>query len=420
VNAARHSLAALTAALAAPLAGAVLLLRPHWRRDLRERLGALPRRPPGGIWVHAASVGEIQAASRLVDRLHKGGHAVFTSTVTLSGRDVMRRTRPEVPCHLAPLDHPWCVEAALARVQPAALVFIETELWPSWIAAARRHDIPVVLISARLSDRSFPRYRRLRWWIRRTLRRFSAIGARSFDDGERFIALGCTPEQIVVTGDLKLETDEAPRSLAVDLDAALGELPLFVAGSTHRGEEEAALGALDAAERAGIETALVLAPRHLERVAEVERRVRAAGRTLHRRTALAGARLAPGQVLLLDTLGELSPIYARARVAFVGGSLVPIGGHNLLEPIWAGCPVLFGPHTANVRQTVEILAQAEAARRIEDAAGLARAVVALLADPATARARGEAGRLALLSHRGSAARSAELIEAALAGEPARS
>ena len=172
---------------------------------LRERLGALPGLPPGAIWVHGASVGEILAASRLVDRLRKGGHAVVTSTVTLAGREVMRRTRPDVPCHLAPLDHPWCVDAALSRVRPAALVLIETELWPSWLAAAERRGIPVALVSGRISDRSYPRYQR----VRRDHRARAAAdrGARRphRGDAERFLALGAPPARVRVTGDLKLE-----------------------------------------------------------------------------------------------------------------------------------------------------------------------------------------------------------------------
>jgi 3-deoxy-D-manno-octulosonic-acid transferase len=388
---------------------------------LRERLGERPGLPPGAIWVHAASVGEILAAGRFVDRLQKGGHAVVASAATLAGREVMRRTRPDVPCHLAPLDHPWCVEAALSRVRPAALVLIETELWPSWLAAAERREVPVALVSGRISDRSYPRYRRLRRIIAPALRRIAALGARTDADAERFIALGASPARVSVTGDLKLEAGETGRPLAPELVRVLGVSPLIVAGSTHPGEELAALSALAQAEQAGIPAALVLAPRRLERADEIAQIVGTQSRSLRRRTRLGASPLRPGEVLLLDSLGELAPLYAHAEVAFVGGSLVPVGGHNVLEPVFAGRPVLFGPHTENAPHAAEILEAVGAGVRVADAGALARALVSLLADPREARRRGEAGRRALAAHRGSAERAAELTEALLArdaaGEP---
>ena len=409
----RHSLAALAAVAAAPVALPALALRPDWRVGWRERLGAVPRRPPGSIWIHGASVGEILAASRLVDRLRKEGFQVGASTWTRTGRDVMRRTRPDVPCQLAPLDHPWCVDAALTRVAPAALVLIETELWPCWIAAAARRDIPVVLVSGRLSDRSYPRYRRLAPIVRPALRRLAAIGARTAGDRERFIALGAAPERVGISGDLKLELDAAPRPAAPDLTAALGDTRLIVAGSTHPGEERAALEALAQVERAGLAAALVLAPRHLERTAEVEGLARAAGRSVRRRTRLGEAPLRSGDVLVLDTLGELASLYPLSDVAFVGGTLAPVGGHNVLEPVLARRPVVYGPHTANVRHAVEILEASGAGHRLRDAHDLGPTAVAWLGDPESARARGEAGWRALERHLGAAERAASLVLEAL-------
>jgi 3-deoxy-D-manno-octulosonic-acid transferase len=378
-----------------------------------ERLGLHPRRPPGAVWVHAASVGEILAALRLVDELVGAGHAVVTSTVTPSARELMRRQRPELPCHLAPLDHPWCVETAFARVRPAALVLIETELWPCWIAAASRLRIPVLLVSGRVSDRSYPRYRRLGWIIRPTLARLHAIGARSDADALRFCALGARPETLSVTGDLKLEVDPVPAVLAPDLERLLGSAPLIVAGSTHVGEEEAVLAALTLAESGGLAAALVLAPRHGARAAEVARLVRRKGRRLRRRTSAGESPLGAGEVLLLDTLGELPALWRRADVAFVGGTLVGVGGHNVLEPVSSARPVLFGPYTANVRPAAERRAAAGAGIRVADAAALGPALCALLRDPVEARRRGQRGREALLAHRGSAARCAALIASVL-------
>jgi 3-deoxy-D-manno-octulosonic-acid transferase len=407
-----HALSALAALALAPVAAGALALRPAWRVGLRERLGAQPGQPPGAVWVHGASVGEILAASRLVDRLQRGGRAVVSSTVTLAGRDVMRRARPEIPCHLAPIDHPWCVASALSRIHPAALVLIETELWPNWLAAAERRGIPVALVSGRVSDHSYPRYLRLQRIIAPALRRIAAIGARTASDAERFLALGAPRERVHVTGDLKLEPAADAAPLAPDLARVLGGAPLFVAGSTHAGEESAALAALARIERDGLAAALVLAPRRVERAGEVVRIVRASSRSVRRRTALGAAPLQAGEVLVLDSVGELAPVYARAQVAFVGGTLVPIGGHTRLAPVFAGRPVLFGPRTENARQAVEILEASGAGRRVADADELARALAALLRDPGEARRRGEEGDARC--HRTAAARArCRLIEALL-------
>jgi len=414
VGAARQAGAALTAVVGAPVGAAALLARPRLWSGLPERLGVWPRLPQGGVWVHASAVGEIRAASRLVDLLRKRDRIVCTSTWTLPGRAAMRRWRPAVPCHLAPIDHPWCVDIALARVAPALLVLVETELWPSWIAAAQRCGIPVVIVSGRLSDRSFPRYRRFAPLLAKTLGRLRAVGARSEVDAERFRNLGTPTERVTVTGDLKLDLADAPPPLAPDLDALLRNTRFWVAGSTHAGEETPVAEAFEAALRAGHPHALVVAPRHPPRAGEVERLMRRRGHRTCRRSRTGAAPLVPGDVLVLDTVGELASVYARADAAFVGGSLVPIGGHNVLEPASAGRPVLYGPHTRNVGPPVEILEAAGAAHRVANAQELGRALIGLLADPGAARARGEAGRAALAEHRGSADRALALIEAALA------
>jgi len=413
-----HSVAALTALVGAPLLGGVALLRPRWRTGLPERLGAHPasgaaRRP---IWVHAASVGEVTAALPLLDALCEHGHAVVLSTMTTTGRAVARAARPALATGLAPLDHPWTVARALARVRPRALVFVETELWPSWVRAADEREIPALVVSGRLSERSFARWQRASGLLRPTLARFAAIAARSEADAARFVALGASPERVSVCGDLKLDAP-APRPAAPDLEATLGTTPLVVAGSTHEGEEAAALAALDALERAGLVAALVIAPRHPERFERAAQIIQGAGRSLHRRSVPTRRVLAAGEVLLLDTLGELASLYAHARVAFVGGTLVPIGGHNVLEPALAGCPVLFGPHVESSRESAALLLAADAAQQVPDAAALATALVEMLATPARAALLGARGRAAVAAHRGATERSVALIERVLGAAP---
>jgi 3-deoxy-D-manno-octulosonic-acid transferase len=317
---------------------------------------------------------------------------------------------PELPCAIAPLDHPWCVATALSRVEPKLLALVETELWPTWIAATKRRGIPIVVVSGRLSDRSFPRYRRVRRLLGPTLRRLDAVGARSDLDAARFIELGVPEERVCVTGDLKLEPQEGVATLAMDLVRALSEVPVIVAGSTHPGEEEPAHQALIACERAGLRAALVIAPRHPKRADQLQRELRAAGRRVRRRSRLEGPPLESGEILLLDTLGELPAVYAAASAAFVGGSLSPVGGHNLIEPIFAGCPVVFGPHVHNVRVHAELAETSGAGVRVENVEQLSAAIVEALRDPEARRKRVAKGQEALAAHRGTARRTAMLID----------
>jgi 3-deoxy-D-manno-octulosonic-acid transferase len=225
-------------------------------------------------------VGEARVVLRLVDALAAEGQAVVASTTTATGRALLRQERPDLVSGLAPLDHPWLVTRALQRLQPSQLVLVETELWPCLIQAAAAREIPVVVVSGRISDRSWPRYQRAGRWLAPTLGRLAAVGARSDLDAERFERLGVAPDRIVVTGDLKLEPPLHPPRLAADLEAAIQGPPLFVAGSTHEGEERAALDALDRAEAHGHSLALVLAPRHPQRNERVAELVRARGRSL--------------------------------------------------------------------------------------------------------------------------------------------
>jgi 3-deoxy-D-manno-octulosonic-acid transferase len=407
----RHSAAALSAALGAPVAAGALALQPRWRANWRERIGAGPI-AQDAIWVHAASVGEVSASARLVERLRADGHSLALSTTSPTGRALCAQLHPGIAHRLAPLDHPWCVDAVMRRARPRALVLVETELWPVWIAACARRGVPVVVVSGRISDRSLPRYRWLGSWVARALSSLSAVGARTEQDRERFVALGAVPDRVRVTGDLKLDPP-AVSALAPDLAAWIGDAPLVVAGSTHPGEEEMLLDAQRAWEAAGQRAALILAPRRPQRAGEVLALARRAGRRAALRSDLGAAGLAAGDVGVLDTMGELAALYARAAIAYVGGTLVPVGGHNLLEPAAAGAPAVYGGELSNVRHAAALLEASGAGQRVADARALAAALTAALADPGAARARGDAGRAALAAHRGSSERSAELVLAAI-------
>ncbi len=406
-----HSLAAVAALVLGLPALLILALRARTRAGLSQRLGWVTPSPPpaaGCVWIHAASVGETLAALRLVDVLSAQGRGVCLSTNTRTARDLARSRRPALPAVLAPLDHPWCVSAWLRRVRPAALVTVETELWPVRLAVLSARGLPVAMVSARLSPRSLTAYTRLPGVFRRAAQRLAAVGARSDEDAGRFGVLGVPPSRVRVTGDLKLEPPDTPPPLPPDLAAALDAVPIVVAASTHEGEEAVAVDCLDAATRAGLRAALVVAPRHPPRFEAVAAQLAARG-PLRRRSALGAGPLGPGELLLLDSLGELPSVFARAAVAFVGGSLVDRGGHNVLEPLQSGCPVLVGPHTTNVDHVLRLLRDSGAVRSVRDGPELVAAVLAVLRDPEPARARAEGGRRLLESQRGAAERSARLV-----------
>ena len=274
----------------APAAALYLALRPAWRRAFGERLGWGGVWPRADIWLHAASVGEAQAAVRLADALAGRGHRLLVSTATPAGRSTWGRLRRELPLRYAPLDHPWSTGRVLERVRPRAIALVESELWPAWIAAARRRGIPVAVVSARMSSRSFARYRKLRWLAAGTFGRLGAVGARSGEDAERFRSLGVAPERLRVTGDLKFDPPSPAPAAAPELARLLGATRPLFAASTRPGEEEILLDALSQLSRRRPETRLVLALRHLDRIPAVERSVRRRGVPLLRRSELDRAR----------------------------------------------------------------------------------------------------------------------------------
>ncbi|MCG8589331.1 MAG: 3-deoxy-D-manno-octulosonic acid transferase [Proteobacteria bacterium] len=403
----QHSVAALTAALAAPVGLAALAVRPRWRTGLRERLGSFPAVSGERLWLHAASVGEVRAVLPLIERLQDQGRAFVLTTTTLAGREVARAALPGVACALAPLDHPWCVERMLRRVRVAALVLVETEVWPQWVAAAGRHELPAIVVSGRLSDRSFPRYARWRRLLGGTWRRLAAVGARSERDAERFRALGVAPERVSVTGDLKLDPGRSPAEAAPELVRALAGHVVVVGASTHAPEEEVLLEAFAASDSRA--ATLVLAPRRLERAPELVRQAAERGLPVALRTALVGTRLDPGGVLVLDTFGELAALYRLACWTFVGGTLAPVGGHNVLEPIWGGSFVRYGPELANVRESARILEAVGGGRGVADAKELAEGLEAALREPEAQRERAEAALRALEPHRTSVSATLDLL-----------
>ncbi len=369
-----------------------------------ERLRPLPRMPAGTVWVHAASVGEAEAAAPLVARLVERGVPVIATALTVTGRARLRAVLPRVRSRLAPLDLPGLVHLSLARAHISVLVLTETELWPNLISAATSRGARVIIASGRLSDRSFPRYRWFAPFFTPLLEKLHAVGARAELDRGRFVALGAPEARTSVVGDLKLDRPAAPQPSQALRDA-LGPGPFLVGGSTHPGEEEALVSAWQRlrANRAP-ELRLVLVPRHPERVPEVARTARRNGA----RTGLRSQGAADADVVIVDSVGELAILYHLAELVFVGGSLAPVGGHNLVEPVQAGRVAVHGPNTQNQRTQEALLAPLGVLRRVENAAALERALLELWLQPDRNAAAREAAKR-LDEHRGAADRVLRLV-----------
>jgi 3-deoxy-D-manno-octulosonic-acid transferase len=396
-----------------------LRVRGYWQH-VGERYGFGPALPPGGVWIHAVSVGEVQAAASLVRELQarRPGLPVVVTTFTPTGRERAQSLLGDAVAHrYIPFDLPFSVPRFFDRVRPRLAVIVETELWPNLFHQCGRRGVPLVLASARVSPRSVRRYRRLARFFRDTLANGIVIGAQSAADAERFLAIGANPRNTHVTGNLKFDYSlphDVPAS-AHALRKELGERrPVWVAGSTHEGEEEIVLAAHAAIRARHPEALLVLVPRKPQRFEAVGALLRHAGVSHVSRST--GDAVEPAtQVLLVDRLGELVLFYGAADVAFVGGSLVPIGGHNLLEPAALARPVLTGPYTSNAVGITELLTESGAAHVVHDATELATRVGDYFADAAAAKHDGRIGLATLESNRGSLARLISLVEPLLDG-----
>jgi 3-deoxy-D-manno-octulosonic-acid transferase len=380
------------------------------------RLGLTPLDRPL-IWVHAVSVGEVLAVSRLVKTLDAAlpEYLIVVSTTTRTGQALARERFGANRVFYCPLDLPWAVRAYLQALQPRLLILAETEFWPNLLSGCYRRKIPVAVVNARVSDRSWPRYRRLRWLWRPFLSPLSRVLAQSENDAARLKAIGCRPERVAVAGNLKFDVRAAEEGEATRLLQALAAgLRLVVAGSTLEGEEAALLEAWPRLLAADPRLAMVLGVRHPERFEAVAALLKDSGIAWVRRSEWRNQPaemlkpLRGGQIVLLDTIGELASVYSLAAVAFVGGSLLPAGGHNPLEPAQFGVPIVIGPHFANFRAITEDLL-AHQAVRIAAKEDLAAALIELLEDGSAAEAMGERARQVFLSQAGATGRTVDAL-----------
>jgi 3-deoxy-D-manno-octulosonic-acid transferase len=398
-----------------------------YREGLAQRLGRVPRslistsfvdRPL--IWLHAVSVGEVLAVTRLVKELESvlPGYLIVVSTTTRTGQALARERFESTRVFYCPLDLPWAVHAYLDALQPRLLILAETEFWPNLLDGCFRRGIPVAVVNARISDRSWPRYRRFRGLWRPLLSRLGRVLAQSQTDADRLLALGCAPDRVSVAGNLKFDIRAAQESEATRfLRSMSAELRFVVAGSTLEGEESALIEEWPRLLAEDQQLVLVLAPRHPERFSSVAALLQKSGVLWSKRSswsvessasAHAPRSLRPGEVVLLDTIGELASVYSLASVAFVGGSLVPAGGHNPLEPAQFAVPIVIGPHYANFVAIVDSL-RSHDALRIAAIDELGSVLIALLGDRPAAKAMGRRAKEVFDNEAGATDRCVEAI-----------
>lgn len=418
-----YNLLLLLASLGALPYFAVQSLRTtKYRAGLRQRLGHVPadivaalqgRRP---LWLHAVSVGEVIAAVPLVQALRQCfPHVpILVSTVTDTGQATARDKMAADAYLYFPLDYPWVVRGVIVRLRPRLFLMVETEIWPNFLRQLGQQGIPAMLVNGRISPRSFRGYRRLRPFMRQVLRSISHLSMQTKLDAERIIAIGAAPDRVHITGNIKYDlplealTQDEERDLRLEL--GLGDAPVFMAGSTHRGEEEIVVNAYVQARTRMPALRLVLAPRHLDRLDEIEALLGSRHLSVRRRSqGRPNAAEAGASVLLLDTIGELAKVYAVGTVVFVGGSFAPIGGHNVLEPAAHRKAILFGPHMHNFHQIAAALLDAGGALQVQRPEALGHSVSDLLQHPERRQALGEAAYLVLRDNQGAIDRTVELI-----------
>lgn len=401
--------------------------RGNWQGGFFERFGrysskikqALTNRRV--VWLHGVSVGEANLAALLTRALEPRlpNHKFVVSTTTTTGMgELQRRSSKEVEKVFYPIDRrPW-VRRATAVLRPEAIVLVEAELWPNLLWHARRRRVPVLLVNARISDRSFPRYRRMGFLFRDLFAGLAAVTAQSERDAQRLIQLGCRPDRVRVVGSLKFESAPPSDQRALDVPRLLRQAGMpesarvLLAGSTHEGEEALLAEVFQHLRRKHPDLYLVLVPRHFERARSVGGQLQRAGvRYVYRTEVSFAADAQPGssQCLLVNSTGELRQFYPHATVVFVGKSLVGRGGQNPIEPAEAGKPVVFGPHMQNFPDIAPRLLEADAAVQVADGAALQQALDELLSDPSRAAQLGANALKVVEKNRGALGRTVEVI-----------
>lgn len=400
------------------------------RAAFAERFGFIPKAETvttagaGTIWVHAVSVGETLAVRPLLTALKARypDKRLVISNVTETGREVALKLREPDLCIYFPFDYGFAVRRALKLIKPELVIVVETEIWPNFMGEAQRRGIPSVLVNGRISDRSFGRYRKLSWFFRPVLEKFSALCMQSAEDARRINAIGAPAKRVIVANNLKYDMPVAALSSPARAEVRRRylippDVTVIVAGSTHQGEDEPVITACRSLLDTGRNLLLVLVPRHPERSAEAAMLLQKGGFrvTLHSRLTERSSLFEPGEALVVDRVGELMAYYSLADLVFVGGSLVPTGGHNILEPASVGVPVLFGPYMTNFREITALVLEAGAGIQVADGPALGKAFTELLDDSDRLQRMGGNGQDLMRRLGGSTERHMAVIDRLLPG-----
>jgi 3-deoxy-D-manno-octulosonic-acid transferase len=411
-------LLALYAIISVPL----LMIKGKWHAGFAQRFGSFPEelkqrlRHPQNIWVHAVSVGEVTAIADLIRQLkvRLPGHRIVLSTSTVTGHKLaVEKFKDDAVVIWAPLDFGASVASFIEAIDPKAYIVAETELWPNLFMRLSQKNIPIVVVNGRISDKSYGSYRMIRWFMRRFLPLVQVFCMQSDEDVERIIYLGASRDRVHNVGNVKFDDLPAAGNLRLeDIGYSAGD-DLWIAGSTHPGEEEIVLNVFGKIKSDYPRLRLVIAPRHIERAAEVVKLVEARGLAAKRFSQKDLSAKASDGIIVVDTIGHLRSLYSLAAVVFVGKSFTVPGGHNIIEPAFFAKPVLVGPFMQNFRDITAVFKRDNAIVQMENPAELEEAVRRLLDSPEKRRELGQKARQVINKHTGATARSVDFIVLAL-------
>ncbi len=392
--------------IAFPVLVVALVVRRKYREGLCQRMGFIPKsvhdqlKGVHPIWIHAVSVGEVIASIPIIKKIKEvyPQKKIVLSTITSTGNDTARKKIPEIDFLIYfPYDFFFIVKKVLTIINPCIFIHTETEIWPNFLFFLHQREIPSVIVNGRISSKSCRRYKLFGWFFKKVFNKVSAFGMQSLVDYQRVIDIGADPQKVLITGNMKFDqktpdvNDRHKEELLNELNLGL-EDKIFIAGSTHSAEEDIILEVFQQLIKEYSNLILILAPRHPERFSEVEKLVKKRGFVVHRKSQIKKYQhLLRAQVILMDTIGELAQFYSIGEIIFVGGSLVNIGGHNILEPLVYKKPVIFGPYTQNVSEFVNALRESGAGILVTTKDDLLFQAQKLLNNKEEAQMRGERG-----------------------------
>ncbi|MGA1869969.1 MAG: 3-deoxy-D-manno-octulosonic acid transferase [bacterium] len=397
--------------LCSPVILILFIFKKRIRKRFHKRFHTNPgSAKTGSIWVHCASVGEVRTAAAFIHFMREESphHSFLITTMTMSGMEMAKTLFPDIPARLFPLDLPWIVKSFLRKLRPSAILIAETEIWPNLYYYAAFYTIPIVVFNGRLSDNSYRRYRQFKWLFKGFLKKAHLFLMQDTENASRLHHLGVKKTRILITGNLKYEI-KIPDLLSISwlthLKKQLVGRKILVAGSTHEGEEKILVTIFKKLKGHWPSLIMILAPRHAQRFHSVEKLLQSHRvHYLRKSTLKENQDLMKVDIILLDTLGELLCVYSIADIVFIGGSLVPIGGHTPLEAVAFSKPVIYGPHMENFREIASYLKKEKAALQVNNGKELAETIDKLLYDRILAHHTGEIGHRILIANRGTAER----------------